>query len=164
MHLTPWDLQRISLAQSAPVLVCENPSVLEAFASTAGGRWSVVCTAGWPAAVAVDMLGALTAPLRYHGDLDWRGVEICSWLVARCGVRPWRMSARDYLAAPAGAPLTGREVDAAWDPALAPAMRTRGVAVHEEQVVAELLEQWPVEGRWPVEGQGPVDTVIGATG
>lgn len=144
VHLTPWDLRRLDPHLSAgPVLVVENPSVLEAFAVRHGGRFAVVCTSGWPATVAVDLLDRLGVPLAYHGDLDWRGVEICGWLGQRCGVRPWRMTAADYLAAPGGEPLTGREAPTPWDPALAAAMRERQVAVHEEQVLAGLLTAWP---------------------
>lgn len=141
-HLTPWDLRRRAVTAPGPVLVVENPAVLEAFALTHAGRFPLVCTSGWPATVAVDLLTRLDVLLRYHGDLDWRGVEICGWLVERCALRPWKMTAADYLAAPAGEPLSGREVDTPWDPALADAMRERGVAVHEEQVLDELLTAW----------------------
>lgn len=143
VHVTPWDLRRLDPQVAGPVLVVENPSVLEAFAVRHGGRFAVVCTAGWPASVALDLLDRLGAPLRYHGDLDWRGVEICSWLVERCGVEPWRMTAEDYLAAPGGGPLGGRPAATPWEPALADAMHERGVAVHEEQVVEGLLSAWP---------------------
>jgi uncharacterized protein (TIGR02679 family) len=142
VHLTPWDLQRLDPRVAGPVLVVENPSVLEAFALRHGGRFALVCTAGWPAHVALDLLERLAAPLHYHGDLDWRGVEICGWLVERCGVRPWRMTVEDYLAADGGGALTGRPVPTPWEPALAEALQTRGVAVHEEQVVEVLLRTW----------------------
>ena len=52
------------------------------------------------------------------------------------------MSAADYLAAPGGGPLAGREAETPWDPLLAAAMRQRGHAVHEEQVVDVLLAEW----------------------
>lgn len=143
VHLTPWDLRRLDVALgSGRVLVVENPSVLESFAVRHGGRFAAVCTAGWPAAVALDLLDRVGVPLDYHGDFDWRGVEICSWLIERRGVEPWRMSVADYLAAPGGGPLTGREVATPWYPELAAAMRERGYAVHEEQVVDVLLADW----------------------
>lgn len=142
VHLTPWDLRRREVRVAAPVLVVENPAVLEAFALAHGGRFAVVCTAGWPAQVALDLLDGLAAPLAYHGDLDWRGVEICGWLADRCGVRPWLMSAADYLAAPGGGALAGRPAPTPWDPALAQAMQDRAVAVHEEQVLDVLLASW----------------------
>jgi uncharacterized protein (TIGR02679 family) len=143
VHVTRWDLRRSDLRVAGPVLVVENPSVLEAFALRHGGRFAVVCTAGWPAHVALDLLDRLGASLSYHGDLDWRGVEICAWLVERCSVRPWRMTVEDYLDAPGGGALTGRPVPTPWEPALAEAMERRGVAVHEEQVVEDLLTRWP---------------------
>jgi len=145
VHLTPWDLQRREVRVEGPVLVVENPSVLEAFALCHGGRFAMVCTAGWPAQVAVDLLARLDTPLSYHGDLDWRGVEICSWLIERQGVRPWRMTVEAYLAAPGGGSLTGRPAATPWDPQLAQIMAQRGVAVHEEQVVDSLLAAWPAE-------------------
>lgn len=145
VHLSAWDVRRTPLAldPDVPVLVCENPAVLEAFAVQHGGVSPVVCTAGWPAAVALELLDHIGAPLRYHGDFDWRGVEICGWLAGRSGVVPWRMTAADYLAAPGEAPLKGREVTTPWEPELATAMRERGVAVYEEQVLGSLLLAWP---------------------
>jgi uncharacterized protein (TIGR02679 family) len=145
VHLTPWDLERRDVRVDGPVLVVENPSVLEAFALRHGGRFALVCTAGWPAQVALDLLARLDTPLSYHGDLDWRGVEICSWLVDRRGVRPWRMTAQAYLQAPGGEPLTGRPAATPWEPQLAQVMAKRGVAVHEEQVVESLLADWPTD-------------------
>jgi uncharacterized protein (TIGR02679 family) len=140
--VTPWLLRRLEPAVTSPVLVVENPSVLEAFAVRHGGRFPMVCTSGWPALVAVDLLRSLDAPLRYHGDFDWRGVEICGWLQQHLGVEPWRMIAADYGDAPAGAPLEGREVPTPWEPSLAEAMAERGVAVYEEQVIETLLVSW----------------------
>lgn len=145
VHLTPWDLQRRDVRVDGPVLVVENPSVLEAFALRHGGRFAVVCTAGWPAHVALDLLTGLDAPLRYHGDLDWRGVEICAWLAERHEVQPWQMTSEAYCGAPGGGPLTGRPAPTPWEPRLAVVMAERGVVVHEEQVVETLLEQWPAE-------------------
>jgi uncharacterized protein (TIGR02679 family) len=143
VHLTPWDLQRRDVRVDGPVLVVENPSVLEAFALGHGGRFAMVCTAGWPAQVAVDLLTRLDALLSYHGDLDWRGVEICSWLIERQGVSPWQMTVEAYLQAPGGEPLTGRPAVTPWEPRLAQVMAERGVAVHEEQIVESLLADWP---------------------
>lgn len=142
VHLTQRQLASLepALAAGTRVLVCENPAVLEAVADRFGGTHPVVCTSGWPAPVAVELLRALGAELLYHGDLDWAGVAICAWLVERCGVRPWRMSAEDYLAAPSGRSLQGSPRDTPWDPALAAAMAERGVAVHEEHVLDELMD------------------------
>ncbi|PZS26491.1 MAG: TIGR02679 family protein [Pseudonocardiales bacterium] len=144
VHITPWLLRRLDGPLAArPVLVVENPAVLEAFAVRHGGRHPIVCTAGWPSLVAVDLLGRLGVPLSYHGDFDWRGVEICQWLRQRVGAVPWLMTERDYRAAPGGGPLNGRPAPTPWEPDLAGAMAECGVAVHEEQVVDVLLETWP---------------------
>jgi hypothetical protein len=53
------------------------------------------------------------------------------------------MSVDDYLAAYGTHELSGRTVEADWDPELAPAMGSRGVAVHEEAVLAQVLERLP---------------------
>jgi uncharacterized protein (TIGR02679 family) len=143
----------LRLEPTTQVLVCENPRVLEAFADRYGGRFAVVCTAGWPSAVACDLLHALgdgRVELLYHGDFDWAGIEIANWLIAYCGVVPWQMAPADYeaaVAAAAGAPseirLDDRRVEASWDPELAAAMRALGRPVHEEAVLTALLGAWP---------------------
>jgi uncharacterized protein (TIGR02679 family) len=141
--ITPWLLHRMNPAGGPePVLVVENPSVLEAFATRHGGRFPIVCTSGWPSGVAVDLLSRLGAPLCYHGDFDWRGLEICSWLQRKVGVVPWRMTEQDYRAAPGRGPLEGRSVATPWEPSLADALVERGMAVHEEQVIGSLLDSW----------------------
>ncbi|MGH3911928.1 MAG: DUF2399 domain-containing protein [Pseudonocardiaceae bacterium] len=149
VHLTPWDLRRTALRPepAASVLVCENPRVLEAVAQTHGGRVPVVCTAGQPALVVLDVLRQLAhsgAVLRYHGDFDWPGIAITNRLIAALGVRPWLMSTTDYLTAlthtgPARLSLTGNPVDPGWDEELGATMSHYGVAVHEEAVLGDLL-------------------------
>ena len=159
IHLTGRDLQglRLRLEPTTRVLVCENPRVLEAFADRYGGRFAVVCTAGWPSAVACDVLHALRAgqaELLYHGDFDWAGIEIANWLIAQCGVVPWQMATADYeaaVAAAAGAPsdirLDDRQVEASWDPELAATMRALGRPVHEEAVLTGFLGAWERSSR-----------------
>jgi uncharacterized protein (TIGR02679 family) len=97
-----------------------------------------------PTLVVLDVLAALTgARLRYHGDFDWPGIAIANRLVAEAGVEPWRMGAAEYVDAvgSGGLPLTGAPVEPSWDPELGAAMRHHGVAVHEEAVLADLLER-----------------------
>jgi uncharacterized protein (TIGR02679 family) len=154
IHLTGRDLQdlRLRLVPTTRVLVCENPRVLEAFADRYGGRFAVVCTAGWPSAVACDLLHALRAggaQMRYHGDFDWAGIEIANWLIAHCGVVPWQMAPADYEAAvaaasalPSGIRLDDRRVEASWEAELAATMRALGRPVHEEAVLTALLAAW----------------------
>ncbi|MDP9461666.1 MAG: DUF2399 domain-containing protein, partial [Actinomycetota bacterium] len=147
VHVTAWDLRRdpVRVAAGTRVLVCENPAVLEGFASA--GAATVVCGAGSPSLLCLQVLDALKASgaeLRYHGDFDWPGVEIANRLLARCQVVPWQMTAADYEAAarPGGLPLSGRQVQPDWDQALGAAMQRLGVAVHEEQIMSVLLSAW----------------------
>jgi uncharacterized protein (TIGR02679 family) len=106
-----------------------------------------LCLSGNPAAAGTRLLQALISagnPVRYHGDFDWPGVAIAGRIIG-IGAMPWRMSAADYLAAAANleashaVALTGKPVLTLWDPALAVAMSTRGLAVHEESVLPDLL-------------------------
>jgi uncharacterized protein (TIGR02679 family) len=130
----------------APVLVCENPSVMdEARARLGVGSGPVVCVAGRHNTAAAVLLTAVRdagVTLRYHGDFDWGGIRIANELVARIGVRPWRMSAAEYEQAAGGGmiSLEGRRVEAVWDPSLATVMASAGVAVHEEALIDTLLD------------------------
>lgn len=152
VHLTAWDLRQEAVAVSigTPVLVCENPAVLEGFAEVPDV--AVVCGSGSPTLLCLQVLDVLTATgaeLRYHGDFDWPGIGIANRLVARCGVAPWKMSAADYRSAarPGALPLSGGRVAASWDSELLVAMADAGVAVHEEQVLSGLVAAWVQEIR-----------------
>jgi uncharacterized protein (TIGR02679 family) len=83
------------------------------------------------------------AELRYHGDFDWGGVRIANALSRAVAWTPWKFTAADYLES-AGrvehGELTGRPVDAEWDLGLRAAMEATGVAVEEESVIEDLLE------------------------
>jgi uncharacterized protein (TIGR02679 family) len=136
------------------VHVCENPTVVEVAAAHwsassattgAGGGPVVVCTWGQPSTAVVELLRTLTAAgaeCRYHGDFDWAGLRIARALAARVPWTPWRFTAADYLSAVrAGTPsrtLAGSTTESPWDPDLAAAMATHGLAV-EEEAVADLL-------------------------
>ncbi|TNC25057.1 TIGR02679 domain-containing protein [Amycolatopsis alkalitolerans] len=145
-HLTPWDLARTPVrpVPGADVLVCENPRVLEAFAERRR-EVIVVCTAGEPNLVTLDVLRALrgTVTLRYHGDFDWPGIAIANRLVHTLDVQPWLMTAADYRDAVDALrdrlDLGGAPVIPAWDPDLGEAMTSAGVAVHEESVLDTLV-------------------------
>lgn len=125
------------------VFVCENPAVVSAAATRHGATCApLVCTEGHPSAAAQTLLTQLAhagARLAYHGDFDWPGLVIGNLMIERFGATPWRFSSADYATAPDGPPLTGRAIQPAWDRDLADRMATRGVAVHEEQVLADLL-------------------------
>lgn len=138
-HLIASDLSLVGA--TGPVLVCENPRVLEAVWE-AELPCPVVCTGGNPNLVVLDVLHRLHdggCDLRYHGDFDWPGLAIAERVIAQVGARPWLMSEQDYLQAPASLRLTGRPVDVSWSPQLSVAMRTRDLAVHEEAVLPVLL-------------------------
>lgn len=138
-HLTASEVRSIRTPRR--VLVCENPRVLEAVWE-ARLPCPVVCTSGNPNLVVLDVLGRLRdrgTALLYHGDFDWPGLAIAGRVIDQVGARPWLMSEQDYVQAPASLRLSGRPVEASWSPQLSVAMRTRGLAVHEEAVLPTLL-------------------------
>lgn len=147
VHLTWRDLDKgLSFATGQLVLVCENPRVLEAAAELAIDGWAVLCTSGRPSLVTMEVLTQLRAAdaiMRYHGDFDWPGIAIANDLIGRFGMHAWQMAASDYLNIPAQLPLAGSRVEAAWDAELAPAMAHRGLAVHEEATLPDLLLDLP---------------------
>ncbi len=148
VHITERDLRRtgtFTVARGSRLLVCENPGVLEALADRGVQGWGAVCTAGEPNLVVDRVLANLAtagAALHYHGDFDWPGVAIANRAVERHGVRPWRMDADDYVSAVRadGLELRGAAIEPRWDPELGAAMRRHGRAVHEESVLADLLQ------------------------
>lgn len=147
VHVTAWDLRRYSpsVSRRGPVLACENPRVLEAVAERFAGAVPVVCTSGQPNTVVLAVLqwlGEGGASLRYHGDFDWPGIAIANRLVGQCGVQPWFMGTADYEGGvgAGGVRLTGAPVEPSWDAELGAAMRTHGVAVHEEALLEGLLD------------------------
>lgn len=143
LHLTWRDLDEgLAFASGQTVLVSENPRVVEAAAELEMRVAGFVSTGGRPSLVTLEVLSRLRAAgarLLYHGDFDWPGLAIANDLVHRVGVLPWRMSAEDYLALPARLPLHGARVEASWDAELSAAMEHRGLAVHEETALTELL-------------------------
>jgi uncharacterized protein (TIGR02679 family) len=149
-HLTMHELDRAGpvafAASGRTVFVCENPQVLQA-AANARTETPLLCLSGNPASVGTRLLRSLItmgSSVRYHGDFDWPGVAIAGRVIA-LGASPWRMSADNYTTAAARLDadhvvvLTGRPTSTTWDPALATAMSARGLAVHEELVLPDLL-------------------------
>ncbi|HUY32190.1 MAG TPA: TIGR02679 family protein [Pirellulales bacterium] len=125
------------------VYVCENPNVVAAAAGRLGAASApLICLEGQPKTAARLLLHRLTEAgvrLVYHGDFDWPGLRIANLVLLRHGAAAWRMSADDYLRTRGGARLAGAPVEARWDTQLTSAMRAAGRAVHEEQVLDELL-------------------------
>jgi uncharacterized protein (TIGR02679 family) len=143
-HVTWWDLDAgLEWAPGQSVLVCENPRTLEAIADAVSGpSFGVVCTMGRANLVVREVLtrlGRAGAVLRYHGDFDWAGLSLANECVAEFGAVPWLMTVEDYTSGHGSVALLGTQVEAVWDPELAPAMRARGLAVHEEAVLDLLL-------------------------
>lgn len=58
--------------------------------------------------------------------------------VDRFGAQPLMMSAA-YINAPASLMLNGTQVEPIWDHELGAAMRQRGLAVHEESVLTDII-------------------------
>lgn len=128
------------------VRVCENPIVLACAADELGPECPpLVCLSGHPSAAALRLLTVLVADgarLAYHGDFDWGGVRIANALRERFTWQPWRFDAPAYrsaLGSVTGGTLTGRPVDAVWDPHLRPALEQHGVHLQEELVLPELI-------------------------
>ncbi len=137
----------VRLPAGSRVFVCENPAVVSVAADRLGRRSPpLVCLAGQPDTAALVLLRSLVesgAELSYHGDFDWGGLRIGNVLYRSMPFRPWRFTAADYLAAARGAEhgdLAGGPVDAEWDRELRGAMEEKGVAVEEEAVIGNLLD------------------------
>ena len=138
----------IVVPAGTPILVVENPSVVEA---AMGNRvpFGLVCTNGNPSTVVAELIGQLVssgAALSYHGDFDAAGIAICRRMYER-GCDPWMMNAPDYLSAVEGAISGGIALlrdpkncgRTPWDPELETAFDNRRCVVHEEFVAAEFL-------------------------
>jgi uncharacterized protein (TIGR02679 family) len=142
-QLVGWDLV---LPSTLRVHVCENPVVVAAATDRLGAACPpLVCVGGYPNHAVLTLLVRLArhTEIHYHGDFDWDGLKIANRLLEAVPFRPWRFTAADYRAALAAPKeryeLRARQVEAAWDPELGPAMAEAGVAVEEEAVLEELL-------------------------
>jgi uncharacterized protein (TIGR02679 family) len=143
-QLRRWPLEPLPAGSGA--FVVENPSVIAAAAAARRPFAPLICSSGRPTIAVVTLLRQLStagAQMFQHADFDAAGLGITSWLAERAGTIPWRMGAPDYLAAltvdRARVPLTQRLPAAPWDPRLPAVMEAHGVAVHEEELRAELL-------------------------
>ena len=128
------------------VYVCENPTLMAIAADRLGLRCApLVCADGMPAAAQRTLLARLVecgAKLAYHGDFDWPGLRIATFVMRSFNARPWRFGAEDYRAYVPGSSaqtLSGTPTLSPWDPVLALAMSGRGLAIPEEAVAATLL-------------------------
>jgi len=151
VHLTQLALRKapVVVASRIIVLVVENPRVVEA-ASQQRTDLIVVATNGNPSnavRLLIDQLLGCEAQVRYHGDFDAAGIAICARMHRR-GLLPWRMTASDYLAALGEAARAGVRLPAdsraspptPWDPELQEAFDHHRFIVHEERLIAALLD------------------------
>jgi uncharacterized protein (TIGR02679 family) len=136
-----------SFGQSpAPLLyVCENPSVIAAATERQGANCRpIVCLEGNPNLACWRLLSQLTSAgfrLAYHGDFDWGGLRIANRIYRQFGFVPWRFTAADHrLTSPSHRPLRPPECQADWDCELSPAIAASGVAVEEESLIEELVQ------------------------
>jgi uncharacterized protein (TIGR02679 family) len=140
-HRPHWASERFA----SRVFVCENPTVVVAAAERLGNECApLVCLDGLPCAAARLLLQSLMdsgCSLHYHGDFDWGGLRIGSFVMQRYRAVPWRFGTHDYNRAlrGGGLRLTGRKTIAIWDERLAEVMYSAGVAIHEEQLIDEIL-------------------------
>jgi uncharacterized protein (TIGR02679 family) len=150
-QLRRWPLA--PLPSSRVVYVVENPSIIAAGSARGWSGPPLVCSSGRPTVAVLTLLRQLAAgraTVLQHADFDATGLAITAWLAQRAGTVPWRMSAADYRAAVAvrrdRVPIRGTVPSTDWDPALADAVRAAGVAVHEEELRADLLDAMQTAG------------------
>lgn len=151
-HLSLLAVRRypVVVREGLDVLVTENPRMVEA-ASERKTPFPVVALNGNPSSAArllIDQLLHCGARLRYHGDFDSAGLQICGRM-HRLSLRPWRMDSGDYLdalqtAESQGARLpidTRRAPPTPWDPELQRVFDERRCVVHEERLINSLLDE-----------------------
>jgi hypothetical protein len=70
---------------------------------------------------------------------DWAGLRIIDQLLREFAAIPWRMGVEAYASVEGAFPIDPQPLNTNWAPDLAATLRTRGIAVFEEQVVRSLL-------------------------
>ncbi len=153
LHLSLFALRRhpISVDAGTPVLVVENPRLVEAAAERSLPA-CVISSNGDPSTAVTTLLRQLQqahASLWYHGDFDSPGIAICRRM-HEFGCSPWMMDARDY----ADAIRQAEESDVLlmsdhkecgptpWDPKLQAAFDHHRLIIHEEFVLDGVLNQF----------------------
>ena len=140
----------VEVPAGTPVLVVENPRLVEA-AAERGLGCCVVAANGNPATAVTTLVGQMQqsgARVWYHGDFDAAGIAICRRM-HEMGCTPWMMDARHYEQAVrlAGSSLVQLERSAKgcgptpWDPGLEAAFNDRRLIVHEEFVLDGVLSE-----------------------
>lgn len=152
LHLSRFALERhpVSVSPGTPLLVVENPRIVEA-AAQARAATPVVSTHGQPSSSVMLLISQLQeagAELRYHGDFDAAGLAICERLT-RLGLRPWRMNASDYCDALEAADAEGADLPldmhpagpTSWDPGLRGVFEWERRIVHQERLLPDLIRE-----------------------
>jgi uncharacterized protein (TIGR02679 family) len=146
-YVTMHQLMSHALAISAGIVfACQRRAVLRrAAADLAAASAPLLCAEGQPSAAFRRLTEIITGgggELRYHGDFDWPPMTAAATLIDRYQARAWRMTAADYLARADASrvTLTGAPQPTPWDPGLARAMRQTGLAVPEESMADQLLD------------------------
>jgi uncharacterized protein (TIGR02679 family) len=142
--------ERLRFPRALIVHTCENP-VLVARAEQLPSPPPLICTGGQrttAVALLLDLLIDAGAEIRHHGDFDAGGLAISALLARKHGAKPWRYDANEYTRAAARFPdraptlssqrLAGLNCEPYGH--LAEVMRERLVAVYEEDVLDELIE------------------------
>ncbi len=150
LHLSALAVREtpVELGDPAPILVVENPRLVEAAAQRRLPA-AVICTNGNPTTAPSELIARLRAagaPLRYHGDFDAYGLAMTA-RAHTVGCTPFQMSVGDYLGAVRAAAVSGVDLPSdpapapvtPWDPALAAAFDTHRAVVHEERVMDAVL-------------------------
>ena len=148
--LTLGQLSRVRLcfAPGLRIRLCENPAVVLRAEDRLGvAAGPLICTGGWPGSAVcavLDVLRDAGSTFEHHGDFDWEGLAIHSWLRQRYDVRAWRFDAVAYREAvastsPPGVILKDPRHRHAPDDPLVAELKRQHIAVPEEAVLDQLV-------------------------
>lgn len=151
LHISLVAMQKypIRVPADSPVLVVENPRMVEAAADRNLAN-CVITTNGNPTTAVTTLLRQLQqagATLWYHGDFDSSGIAICRRM-HEFGCTPWMMKARDYSDAISLAKNNGVQLErdpkkcgtTPWDPELQTEFERRRLIIHEEFILDGVLD------------------------
>lgn len=151
LHISLMALQchPVSVPRGAPVLVVENPRLVEAAAERNLAR-CIVASNGNPSTAVSTLLRQLQesgASIWYHGDFDAPGIAMCRRM-HESGCTPWMMDTPNYedairLAEQTDVRLEPDSKDCGatpWDPTLQAVFGSRRLIVHEEFVLDDVLD------------------------
>ena len=153
LHISSFALQRhpITVPRGVPVLVVENPRLVEAAAERTLPA-SVIAANGNPSTAVTTLLRQLQlcgASIHYHGDFDVPGIAICRRM-QEFGCTPWMMDACDYEHAIDLANRSDVRLErdprlcgpTPWNTALQTTHQRRRLIVHEEFILEDILKRF----------------------